>query len=108
MYAYAIAAAGFDVTTSDQKISTRADRSGPLPDIVVADVAPGSRHGWTFVRQLKHDCGTSDIPIIAVAADTEAETRKFARHEGCAAVCAMTCPADVLTSGIRAVLNRVR
>jgi CheY-like chemotaxis protein len=102
--AYAITAAGFDVTTSDQN-PTRADPSGPVPDIVVADLAAGSRHGWTLVRKLKHDSRTSDIPVIAVAADIEDGTREFARREGCAAVCPMTCPADVLTSGIRAVLN---
>jgi len=107
MYAYAVTAAGFDVMT-DQALTDREGGSPQLLDVIVADVSPGSRHGWTFVRKLKRDRRTSDIAVIAIAADAGVAACERARHEGCVAMCSSTCPADVLASGLRAVLNRFR
>ena len=104
-YAYAISAAGFDVMTSDRGATVLADRFAPRPDIVVADVSAGSRHGWTFVQGLKRDGRTAKIPVIAIAADVGAGTRARARRERCAAVCPKTCPADIVAAGIRQVLK---
>jgi hypothetical protein len=61
-----------------------------------------------LVQKLKRERRTSDIPVIAVAAGAGAVTCERARHEGCAAVCLKSCPANLLASGIRAVLSRVR
>jgi DNA-binding response OmpR family regulator len=108
MYAYAIVAAGFDVALDDRALAMNEDDSTPLPDVLVADVTPESTLGWTFVRKLKSDRRTSHVPVIAIAADIGFATRERARDEGCAAVCPKTCPAAVLTTGIRAVLNRLR
>jgi len=108
MYAYAILAAGFDVALDGRALAIDDDDATPRPDILVADVTPESTLGWTFVRKLKSGRRTSGIPVIAIAADIELATRERARYEGCAAVCPKSCPAAVLTSGIRAVLNRVR
>jgi CheY-like chemotaxis protein len=103
--ALAVTVAGFDVMAADRAMTPHSDRRVPRPDIVVADVSPGSRHGWTFVRALKRDARTSDIPVVAMAADLGATTRERARREGCVAVCPKTCPAEVVASGIRAVLK---
>ena len=103
--ALAVTIAGFDVMAADRATTVHADRWEPRPDIVVADVSPGSRHGWTFVRALKRDERTSDIPVVAMAVDLGAATRERARREGCAAVCPKTCPAEIVAAGIRAVLN---
>jgi len=108
MYAYAIVAAGFDVMTDDRALTVDDSRFAARPDILVADVSPGSSHGWRFVQKLKRERGTSDIPVIVVAADAGAATCERARREGCAAVCPKNCPANVLASGIQAVLSRVR
>jgi two-component system chemotaxis response regulator CheY len=105
MCALAVTLAGFDVIAAERAATVHTDRWAPRPDIVVADVSSDSRHGWAFVRALKRDDRTSDIPVVAMAADLGAATRERARREGCAAVCPKTCPADVLASGIRAVLN---
>jgi DNA-binding response OmpR family regulator len=107
-YAYAIVAAGFEVAVDDRALAIDEKASTTRPAILVADVTPGSTLGWTFVRKLKSGRLTSDIPVIAIAADVELATCERARYEGCAAVCPKTCPAAVLTSGIRAVLNRSR
>ncbi len=61
-----------------------------------------------FVRKLKEDRRTSEIPLIAVAADAEVATCQRARRERCAAVCLNTCPVDVIASGVRAVFDRLR
>jgi DNA-binding NarL/FixJ family response regulator len=103
--ALAVTLAGFDVMAVDRANTVYGDPWPPRPDIVVADVSPGSRHGWTFVRALKRDERTSDIPVVAMAVDLGAATRERARREGCAAVCPKTCPAEVVAAGIRVVLN---
>ena len=108
MCALAVTLASFDVMAGDRVATVHTDRWAPRPDIVVADVSSDSRNGWAFVRALKRDDRTSDIPVVAMAADFGAATRERARREGCVAVCPKTCPADVLASGIRAVLNRQR
>jgi len=105
MCALAVTLAGFDVIAAERATTVRPDGWAPRPDLVVADVSSDSWHGWAFVRALKRDDRTSDIPVVAMAADLGAATRERARREGCAAVCPKTCPADVLASGIRAVLN---
>jgi len=107
MYAYALFAAGFDVTADDPMIPRPGNELARRPDLIVADVSPGSRHGWTFVQKLKCDRRTSSIPIIAMALDAGVTTRDRARRERCAAVCPTTCPPDVLTCGVRAVLDRL-
>ena len=104
-YAYTLFATGFDVTTTDDVNAARDNGSAKLPDIIVADVSPGSHHGWDFVRQLRRDRRTCDIPIVAVTVDAGAASRDRARREGCAAVCVKTCPGDLLASGLRAVLD---
>src|SRR5581483_4954537 len=74
MYAYAIAGAGFDVAFDERGLAIDGRDSAPRPDVLIADVTPESTHGWTFVRKLKSDRRTSDIPVIAIAADVEPAT----------------------------------
>jgi CheY-like chemotaxis protein len=76
------------------------------PDVIVVDVANENGDGWTFVQDLKRDRSTRDISIVALARDAGTATCERARREHCAALCARTCPADVLASGLRAVLER--
>jgi CheY-like chemotaxis protein len=105
-YAYALTATGFDVTTANDDATWQAHGPETRPDIIVADVSPGSRHGWMLVQKLKRDLPTSEIPIVAVVADADSMTRERAQREHCAAVCVKTCPAEVFASGLRAVLER--
>jgi CheY-like chemotaxis protein len=106
-YAYALATSGFDVALPEGAAISCATRPEKSPDVVLVDVRADGSYGWMFVQALKRDRGTSDIPIVAVAADAGPATRDRARREGCAAVCLMTCPPDLLASGLRAVLERV-
>ena len=107
-YALAILAVGFEVTTADQAIDVQQSRPALRADIIVVDVSPASRHGWPFVQRLKRHRRTFDIPVIAVAANVGAATCERATQEGCVAVCVLGCAADVMTAGIRAVLDRAR
>jgi CheY-like chemotaxis protein len=102
-YAYTLSASGFDVTTT---LMWRASFCQKRPDIIVVDVANEDGDGWTFVQDLKRDRSTRDISIVALAPDAGAATCDRARREHCAALCARTCPAGVLASGLRAVLER--
>lgn len=108
IFAYALSASGFDVVTDERVLFHQDGASTDRPDIIVADVSPGSRCGWTFVQQLKRDRRTADIAVIAMAPDASAGTCEHARRERCVAVCRSSCTPDMLGSGIRAVLDRVR
>ncbi len=103
-YAYGLSATGFDVTTTGDTATWRS-RGGGRPSIIVAGVSEETRDGWMPVQRFKRDPGMRDVPIVAVAAEVGAATRDRARREGCAAVCLNTCSADVLASGLRAVLD---
>ena len=104
-YAYGLVAAGFEVTTA----GAAAPRTqGCRPHIIVADVSAGPPDDWMRVQCFRRDARTRGVPIVALAGDVGAGTRDRARREGCAAVCLNTCPADVLASGLRAVLDQTQ
>ena len=106
-YAYSLSATGFDVTTAGEAAVSQWRASQHRPSIIVADVSGARGDAWVPVQRFKRDPHTCDVPIVAVAAEVSAATRDRARREGCAAVCLSTCPADVLASGLWAVLERV-
>jgi len=102
-YAYGLSATGFDVAMPD---GLRGNRSAPRPDIVLI-AFPEDRHEIEQVTQaLARDLETGDIPMVAIARDAGTASLARARIAGCTAVCLTTCPADVLASGLHAVLER--
>lgn len=103
-HAYVLSAAGFDVVMPG---ATGGAFSARRPDVVLIDLRElredrsHSAHSW--VRGWR-----GDVPIVAIAPDVERSSCELARRIGCAAVCLVTCSAEVLAAGLRAVLERSR
>jgi DNA-binding response OmpR family regulator len=102
-HAYVLSAAGFDVVIADD---TGAAFSTLHPDIVLIDlvnlddVYQGAKN---FIRDLSRD-----VPIVALVSEVGRSSCERARRAGCAAVCLATCSAEILSAGLRAVLERSR
>ncbi len=63
--------AGYDVTSApDGLIATELLSSGPLPDLVIADVMMPYVDGLTLARMMKSDNRLARIPIIFLTAKT--------------------------------------
>jgi DNA-binding NarL/FixJ family response regulator len=104
MYAYGLSANGFDVMMTGGASTTPTRGSAPQPDVIVVDLPTGGDAG--FARILGRDVDTDDVPIVALIPNLGTASCDRARQAGCAAVCLTTCTADVLASGLRAVLER--
>jgi DNA-binding response OmpR family regulator len=101
-HAYVLSAAGFDVAIPD---AIGAAFSTRRPDIVLIDLTD-LREGvyqsaQSFIRDWR-----GDVPIVALVPEVERSSCELARRAGCAAVCLVTCAAEVLAAGLRAVLER--
>jgi DNA-binding NarL/FixJ family response regulator len=103
MHAYGLCANGFAVTTAGAS-TARTQESSQQPDVIVVDLPTGGDGG--LARFLGRDLPTDGIPIVALIPSLGTASCDRARQAGCAAVCLTTCPADVLASGLRAVLER--
>jgi DNA-binding NarL/FixJ family response regulator len=99
-----LSAVGFDVVIPD---ATGAAFSRLNPDIVLVDLLELHQHAdrsaTNFIRDLP-----GDVPIVALAPEVGRSSREYARRAGCAAVCLTTCSAEILSAGLRAVLERSR
>jgi DNA-binding NarL/FixJ family response regulator len=102
--AYVLAAAGFEVMIPD---AIGAAFSTRRPDIVLIDLGdPGEdadQSAKNFIRDLR-----GDVPVVGLVPNVENSSCDRARRVGCTAVCLSTCPANVLASGLRAVLGLSR
>jgi DNA-binding NarL/FixJ family response regulator len=101
-HAYALCAAGFEVVIPD---ATGAAFSTLRPDIVLIDLTDlhnGVYHNaQSFIWDL-----LGEVPIVALVPEVGRSSCELARRAGCAAVCLVTCSAEVLAAGLRAVLER--
>jgi two-component system, cell cycle response regulator DivK len=69
MYAEFLRFAGFAVgTAGDGEAALEQVRVGPLPDVIVMDLAMPVMHGWEACRRLKADPTTHAIPVIVLTA----------------------------------------
>ena len=105
-YAYGLSATGFDVMTPDSRSAGQGTRAEQRPDIVVIDLPADCHDEGPPAQTLARNFKTDDIPIVAIAPDFGTASCHRARQAGYAAVCLTTCPAEVLASGLRAVLER--
>jgi hypothetical protein len=102
-FAFELVACGFDVALIENTVSpTRlADRG---PDIIVTALSTEEGNQWSPLM-LRRDRRFRGVPVVGIAADTSVATRSRAQREGCAAVCLITCSANVLAVGLRALLD---
>src|ERR1044071_6234078 len=71
-----------DARSAEQAIAAVAENR---PEIVLVDLALPGMDGLAFIRQLKQDAQTRDIPVIAVTAYPDRFPRDEAFAAGCAA-----------------------
>jgi AmiR/NasT family two-component response regulator len=99
-----LSAAGFDVAIPD---AIGAAFSTRRPDIVLIDLTDLEHDAYqratNFVRDL-----SDEAPIVALVLEVGRWSCERARRAGCAAVCLATCSAEILSAGLRAVLERFR
>ena len=67
MYHLALEGEGFWVVDAPNAVSALESAGDVQPDLIVTDLGlPGGRDGISFVKGLRHNVRTADIPVIAV------------------------------------------
>jgi two-component system cell cycle response regulator len=88
-----LALAGFTVCTAeDAEQALALLDAGPLPDLILADIALPGMDGLSFTRQVKADPRTAHIPVVALTAYAMKGDDRKALDAGCAAY--ITKPVD--------------
>lgn len=77
-----LSAASYSVMQADSASDVMAMLASDLPDLIILDVGLPDMNGIELCRQIKEQPGTTDIPVIVVASDTDAETRLAALRAG--------------------------
>lgn len=75
------------------------------PDVIVMELSLPAFDGWDFIRDVKHDPRTRDIPVVILTSDARVLARQRAQREGCAAFLMKPCLPDQLASELRDVLH---
>src|SRR5215212_4119378 len=76
------------------------------PDIIVTELWLPRPDGWNFIRDIKHDPRTRDIPVVILTGDGQAHARERADQEGCSAFVVKPCLPEDLALTLREVLTR--
>jgi two-component system, cell cycle response regulator DivK len=105
MYAHALSAMGFDVIPAPDWTQAYRRAWEIHPDVIVTDLPIPNCEDWQFLRDLKHDARTRQIPVVAVSGSVEQSVRERAEHGGFAAFLPKPCRPDELAAGLRQVLD---
>jgi CheY-like chemotaxis protein len=105
LYELALAARGFDVVAARNGDDPYRRAWETHPDVIVTDLPMPTYDGWQFLRDLRLDPRTRDIPVIAVTGYLQPSVRERADRDGFAALFPKPCLPDELASGIRQVLD---
>jgi two-component system, cell cycle response regulator DivK len=105
LYELALAALGFDVVAPRDGDDPYRRAQETRPDIIVTDLPMPNYDGWQFLRDLKQDPRTREIPLIAVTGYVQPSVRERAQRDGFAAFFPKPCLPDELASAIRRVLD---
>ena len=106
LYALALSGMGFDVVPATDSEDGYYRAWTTHPDIIVTELSITPIDGWTFVRDLKDDPRTRDIPVVILTGHGQASVREQAEREGCAALFVKPCLPDQLAIGLRELLDR--
>jgi two-component system cell cycle response regulator DivK len=105
LYAIGLAAQGFEVVAVGDD-AHGAQRAWELhPDIIVTDLPTPDSDGGEFLRELKQNSRTRDIPVVAVSGYVRRSHRELAMRTGFAACFPKPCLPDRLAAGLRGVLD---
>ena len=106
LYALALSGMGFDVVPASDSEDGYFRAWTTHPDIIVTELSITPIDGWTFVRDLKDDPRTRDIPVVILTGHGQASVREQAEREGCAALFLKPCLPEQLAVGLRELLHR--
>src|SRR6266567_2660882 len=106
LYALALSGMGFDVMPASDSEDGYFRAWTTHPDVIVTEVAITPIDGWTFVRDLKDDPRTRDIPVVILTGHGEASVRERAEREGCSALFVKPCLPEQLAVGLRDLVQR--
>jgi two-component system, cell cycle response regulator DivK len=105
MYAAYLRYYGFEVLEARDGLEAVAVASTCRPDLILMDLALPRLSGWDAARRIKDNPSTSQAPIIALTAYSDAESHARAVAAGCLTVCPKPCDPDELVSTISAALG---
>ena len=105
LYAVSLKRFGFETTTAGDGANPYQQAWTIHPDVIVTEVFLPEFDGWDFIREVKHDPRTRDIPVVILTSDAWTPARERAQREGCAAFLVKPCPPDQLASELRQVLH---
>jgi CheY-like chemotaxis protein len=105
LYATALKYFGFQTTTVGDGAQAFAQAWHVHPDVIVTEVSVPGFSGWEFIRDVRRDPRTRDIPIVIVTSDALAGARERADQEGCSAFLLKPCLPEDLAVTLRAVVS---
>jgi len=106
LYAVSLTRFGFETSTVDSGENPYQQAWKIHPDVIVMEVSLPELDGWNFIRDVKHDPRTRDIPVVILTSDSWTLARERAQHEGCAAFLVKPCLPDQLASTLRDLLHQ--
>jgi two-component system, cell cycle response regulator DivK len=105
MYAAYLRYCGFSVLEARDGLEAVSLAERARPDLIIMDLALPRLDGWEAAARIKHNPDTSDTPIIALTAYSDAESHRRALGAGCMLVCPKPCDPDELVTVISAALG---
>ena len=105
LYAMALRSFGFETDTASDVADAYLRAWTTHPDVIATEIWLPADDGWSFIRDLKRDARTRDIPIVVVTSQDYASVRERAEREACTAFLAKPCLPDDLATTLRGALN---
>jgi CheY-like chemotaxis protein len=103
LYVMSLSAFGFEVMALDG-VDTFTRVWETHPDIIVTDLVLHEHDGFEFLRNVRRDPRTHDIPVVVVTAYGAPAVRERAERDGCAAFFVKPCLLDELATQLRHLL----
>jgi two-component system cell cycle response regulator DivK len=108
MYALALSALGFEVVAAQDGTVAFRRASELHPDIIVTDVPTPQYDEWPFLRDLRANPCTRDIPLVAMTGYVQQSVRERTALDGFVGFFPKPCLPDELAAGLRQVLSSAR
>jgi len=105
LYASALRSFGFETTTVSDGAEAFAHAWHVHPDVIVTEVSVPGFRGWEFIRDVRRDPRTRDIPVVIVTSDALPGAREQADREGCSAFLLKPCLPEDLAVTLREVVG---
>ena len=105
MYAIYLGSSGFDARPMFEPLAALAAAFELRPAAIITDLAMPDFDGGEFMRRLKADPRTRDIPVVMVSGHADQGTQERAEREGCARFFAKPCVPPEIEQALREILG---